>query len=80
MSVIRRDRPEPDHWATNYTLVARLSAESDVEIGDRFEYERDGEMVEMKVVELSDEICVLERVGSGIESYGRSVASAMNKS
>lgn len=56
-------------WVNEVTAIAPAGSDADVERGERFVVEQDGEAVEVKVVKVTPEKSVLERVSSGFLSY-----------
>ena len=71
--------PTVDHWVTDSTLVADGGTADGINVGDRFQIDDGGEQFEMKVVKVTQDQCVLEKVDTGLESYGRTVSSLIGK-
>lgn len=73
--------PRPIRQTTRYTFVAEGGQEDDIDVGDRFTVEFEGDKFDVKVVDASEHRSVLETVDTGLESYGkRSIADMLRRS
>lgn len=70
--------PQPERWETDYTIIAAGGAADGIEVGQRYTVRIDGETVQVRVVEVSEDRSVLEVIDTGLESYGKSVSSVIS--
>lgn len=80
MSVTESRTPRPMRRATQYTFVAEGGSEEGISVGDEFVVEYEGEEYKVKVVDVSEEYSVLERIHTGLSHYGnRSLKSLLKR-